>query len=413
MNAPRFLFLQNTSVIDGYGGIEYYLDDLLSLLVEMGGEDSAATLVPQRSANFDRSPRPYAMYTIPFRSRGLLAKLQNRFSMSYFRAARELIRQNRPDFIVCGHVALGPMAYALHRATGVPYITCTYGIECWGNLRRADEWALRHAHHIWTISHWTKRILVERGYRGTGISVIHPRLPTHFEDIPPTPGRETNGLPFRLLTISRLDAREQYKGQDHVLEALHRLRLTEPGLKFHYIIQGQGSDRPRLRALVQEWGLEDIVEFRDASADREELAAVYRAADLFIMPSRYGFWDGRWRGEGFGIVYLEAAAFSVPSLAYDCGGATDIIEHNKNGLLVLPDDIAMIARTLATLSQDRHHLRTLGKRAYESTMRNFTRPAIQAEIASALTALSLGRPESATMSQSHAATARSRARSSR
>jgi phosphatidylinositol alpha-1,6-mannosyltransferase len=121
-------------------------------------------------------------------------------------------------------------------------------------------------------------------------------------------------------------------------------------------------------------------------AQRKDFEAVYREADLFVMPSRFGRWDGRWRGEGFGIVYLEAAAFGLASVAYDCGGATDIIRHGENGMLVEPDNIAELARTIESLAKRRSLAEGMGRKAHEMVMRQFTRATIREQLAGALDA---------------------------
>ena len=75
----------------------------------------------------------------------------------------------------------------------------------------------------------------KRGYDAGKIQVVHPSLPTSYERIPLWLLKQLEGRPFTLLTVSRLDATEQYKGQDHVIEALHRFGLTEPKLRLKYI----------------------------------------------------------------------------------------------------------------------------------------------------------------------------------
>jgi phosphatidylinositol alpha-1,6-mannosyltransferase len=273
------------------------------------------------------------------------------------------------------------------RLTGIPYLTCAYGIECWGKLSLPEEHALKRSQRILSISHWTKKLLVDRGYREEQIAIIHPRMPTSLEKLAPPAAKPGARRPFRLLTVSRLDAREAYKGQDHVIEALSRIRMTEPKLEIHYTILGKGTDEARLRELVRHHDLESVVEFRPPFADREELAAAYRACDVYVMPSRFGRWGGRYRGEGFGIVYVEAAAFGVPSIAYACGGAMDIIHDGIDGYLITPDDIGELARRIAALAKDPRRITELGQAAYASAMKAFTRAAIRREIETALSGL--------------------------
>lgn len=382
LKCHRLLFLQHTSIFEGYGGVEYYLDDLAGLACESFGRENVAIIAPQRKSLRTPLVRAYPVYFVPFSNNPIIRRIENRFSLRYLRKAREIVSEFRPNLLLCSHVSLGPLTHALHRLTHVPYGTCVYGIESWGNLWPQDEWCLRRSNFIFSISHWTKKILVDRGYPSDRIHIVAPTLGTAFESmefVPPTP-QET----FTLLTVSRLDDREQYKGNDHVLYSLAKLRPQWKKLKLRYIIQGNGNDRERLEKIVRDLDLASIVEFRGEVTDRGELLQVYRQADLFVMPSRFGHWGGRWRGEGFGIVYLEAAAFGVPSIAYRCGGATDIIEHGVDGWLIEPDNIDSLASTIEGLAKDRNRVKQFGLKAREKVMKKFTRHASRTQLTEAL-----------------------------
>jgi glycosyltransferase involved in cell wall biosynthesis len=362
----RPLFLQHASIFEQFGGVEYYLDDFIRLAnAEYQG---VCTVVP--TSKTITTARHYRWEGVPRAQSRWLRKIQNRFFGGLYRRAGQLIREVKPTFIFNAHVSLGPLCYLLGKQTGLPVVTCVYGIDAWGDLFPQDEWCLRRSERIISISHWTKKILVDRGYDPEKIDIVHPLLPANFEPAPRAKVKTRDAL--TLLSVSRLDASEQYKGQDHVLRALAQLRNSDPQLRFHYIIQGEGSDRPRLETLTRALGIEATVEFRNSIRDREALREVYQEADLFIMPSRFGKWDGSWKGEGFGIVYVEAASMEVPSLAYDCGGATDIIRHGETGWLVEPDQIGGIAATLRTLAQNPERLRQTGEKARAWVLRAFT-----------------------------------------
>lgn len=355
------LCMQAASLAESYGGIEYYLDDLLRLAGELLGEKEVRALAPRRKSG-PRTflPEGYSLDLVGFRAKGPLAKLENRYSPALF---REAVRRS-PHLVWNAHVSLGPLAWAVAKRLGVPYDTIVYGLECWGDLWVQDEWALRRSRHILSISHWTKKILVERGYDGGRIHVVAPHLPREFETATPNPERKPG--PFRLLTVSRLDAGERYKGHDHVLEAM---KLLPPELDVRYRIHGEGTDLPRLKALAS--GLGARVEFLPAVKDRREIESVYREADCFVMPSRFGRWEGRWRGEGFGIVFLEAAIFGLPAIAYDCGGVTDIVDKEKTGILVRPDDIKALALAIERLARDPALAFKMGRQARERTLSTF------------------------------------------
>ena len=85
----------------------------------------------------------------------------------------------------------------------------------------------------------------------------------------------------------------------------------------------------------------------------EEVAACYAHADLFALPST---------GEGFGLVFLEAMAFSKPVVGAASGGTTDVVEEGINGLLVPPNNVGALAQALSRLLCDESLRAELGRR---------------------------------------------------
>lgn len=153
---------------------------------------------------------------------------------------------------------------------------------------------------------------------------------------------------LNLLTVARLEQWTARKNVDGVLRALALL----PDLRIHYTVVGDGDDRARLEALSAELGIATDVTFRGALS-RDELRACYREADLFIMAARARRNDV----EGFGIVYLEAAAAGVPVICSAAGGATDAVRDGVSGIVLdgsEPDDIAAGIRRFVR-ERDRFH----------------------------------------------------------
>lgn len=379
----RVLCLQHSSIFEAYGGVEYYLDDTLTLATQLCGRENVHTLIPQRGPHtLSISPRPYGYQMVPWPKNSVLKKLANRVPWPLFRSAQKAILEFKPTVLLNAHVSLGPMAVALSQMYSIPLVTIVYGIDAWGNLWPQDEYALKKSSRILSISHWTKQVLVQRGYDANRIDILHPMLNPKFQTRKLSAKKSHER--FTLLSISRLSAAEQYKGQDHVLHALGRLKEKYRRLSFRYIIQGKGDDLARLEALAHSLDLQEIVEFRGAVADRDALDELYGEADVYVMPSRFGFWGRRWRGEGFGIVYCEAAAFGVPSIAYRCGGATDIIRHGETGLLVTPDNVDELANAIWSLYENFSRREELGKKAFKHVMENFTQPPTREQLFQAL-----------------------------
>jgi phosphatidylinositol alpha-1,6-mannosyltransferase len=276
------------------------------------------------------------------------------------------------------------MAALLSKITGTPFLVIVYGFEVWGDFQPQDKWALKRADGIISISSWTKAMIEKQGFDGKKISIVHPSVTTEMTNIAKSIVRpkamDSASSAVKLLTISRLDSAEQYKGHDHVLQALKIIKNKKLPFSLSYTIQGMGDDLPRLKKLVQDYGLQETVTFLPKVENRESLRELYQSHDLFIMPSRFGYWDKQWKGEGFGIVYVEAALFGVPSIAYRCGGVTDIIEDQTNGILVEPDNVESLAQAIIGLSQDKKRLRELGEKAREIALKKFTPEKIELEM---------------------------------
>ncbi|MDZ4867139.1 MAG: glycosyltransferase family 4 protein [Alphaproteobacteria bacterium] len=145
-----------------------------------------------------------------------------------------------------------------------------------------------------------------------------------------------------LLTLARLEPR---KGIDMVIRALPDILKTHPNAV--YIVAGGGEDRPRLEKLVVDSGVGRHVHFAGA-VDGPAKAALFSVADVFLMPARR---EGN-SVEGFGIVYLEAAWYGVPSLAGREGGAVDAVRDGETGLLCNGDDLADVRRQILRLLDD-------------------------------------------------------------
>lgn len=372
------LFLQHDSIFESYGGVQYYIDDFLTFLSNLYGPNQLKVLLAQRTDNFKIQSRPYSIETIRL-SQGLFRKVENRLSLKFFSKALEMIRSHKPSVIISSHLSLAPMAAILSTLTRTPFLVIAYGFEVWGNFQPQDQWALKKADGIISISYWTKAILEKQGFEGKKISIVHPSISS--EMINPSSVTKTDDTStLRLLTISRLDSNEQYKGHDHVLEALKIIKDKKIPVSLNYTIQGTGDDLPRLQKLTENYGLQDSVIFLPSVKNRESLKNIYQSHDVFIMPSRFGFWNKSWKGEGFGIVYVEAALFGVPSIAYRCGGVTDIIQDQETGILVEPDDVQGLAKAIIGLAQDKQRIVELGGKAREMALQRFTPERIELEM---------------------------------
>lgn len=252
--------------------------------------------------------------------------------------------RQRPNLVLMTHLNFTVAAYWLKRLAGIPYWTVAHGVEAWNIQHPALQTALHYAERIIAVSSYTRdRLLKEQNLDPAKISLLPNTFDASRFQIKPKPQYLLNryGLMAQpiILTVARLDSSERYKGYDQILQALPEIRRQIPNV--HYLLVGKGSDRPRIEQLIAKLNLQECVTLTGFVPD-DELCVHYNMCDVFAMPSK---------GEGFGIVYLEALACGKPTLGGNQDGAIDALCHGELGALVDPDNIGAIAQTLIQILQ--------------------------------------------------------------
>lgn len=233
----------------------------------------------------------------------------------------------------------------------------TYGSELLWEGRKTHalirNFVLRKSDIIITISKYSKGIL--QSITRKPIVIAAPGYDGEFyvKD-------HNDGKKVKLLTVAALTRR---KGQHLVIEALNNLRNK---LDFSYIIIGNGPREDDLRNLIDKYGIEDKIEVKTGLSD-EEVHSYYSSSDIFIMPTFKDDYDI----EGFGIVYLEAGAHSLPIIAAPVGGVVDIVENGVNGIYVREKNIGDIEKAILQLSESKALRKKMGDAA-QMTAKSFT-----------------------------------------
>jgi len=308
-----------TDAFGGYGGIAKFNRDLLWALAQM---PTCAEVVAV--------PRlvPAPMEALPPR-----VTYRAEATGSKFRFARIVVSDvlSGPfDLVIAGHINLVSLAAFAGLCRGSKTALVIYGIDAWtphgSALVRA---CLPRIDRVISVSNVT----TERFRSWSHVDPARLRLLPPCVDLEAiTPGPRSPDLARELglegrrvvMTLGRLAGEKRYKGFDEVLEALPALARQIPNLS--YLICGDGPDRNRLEQKAAALGVRDRVVFTGFVPERSKVD-YYRLADVYVMPSR---------GEGFGIVFLEAMGCGVPVVGSMLDGSRDALRNGELGTLVDP-----------------------------------------------------------------------------
>lgn len=337
--AHRLLLLAETFP-PSVGGIEAYLSGLWSALPPASSFVVAATRAGDRT--FDAQQRypvtraAAAGWTYP-RWRG------------FWRAARAVVPRARIEAVVCGKALFeGRVALRLQQEFALPFVVCTYGMEIpvWlkGRKTRADlTQVLRAAARVVVINEPTKRLLGTLGVPDQRLVKIYPGVAENFfqpvDDA--VSFRERYGLIGKrvIVSVARLVPR---KGQPVLLAAFPLILRAFP--RAHLLLVGDGPERRSLEAQVARRGLVSAVTFLGAVPDADVRRA-FAVAEVFALTPL----DDPTDPEGFGMVYLEAAAGGLPAVGTLAGGVPESVLDGETGLLVPPADATATASALIRL----------------------------------------------------------------
>jgi phosphatidylinositol alpha-1,6-mannosyltransferase len=260
--------------------------------------------------------------------------------------------------------AIGP------RLTAAPYVVVAHGAEVtvYGRIPvtgSVGTRVLRGAAGVIVAGAFSSSTVMRVAKREVPTLVVPPGVdPTRFRPLPDDERRavrERFGIPPDVplvLGVSRLVPR---KGFDVLLDAVAGLDGV------HVAIAGTGRDRARLERRAKP--LRDRCHFlgRVSGAD---LPAVYACADLFVMLCR-----DRWAGleaEGFGIVFMEAAACGVPAIAGNSGGAPEAVIDGETGYVVEPRDVTAVRDTISRVLADDALRERIGAAALQRARADFS-----------------------------------------
>ena len=210
-------------------------------------------------------------------------------------------------------------------------------------------------------SHSTKALAIKLGVQQDKIIVINPGVDKIKGLDKKTLDKVDNLLKYKspkLITVSRFDKR---KNHEKVILALRNLKQIYP--KIIYICIGSGAEEKNIKKLVQELDLESqVMFFKDISDELKN--SLLAKSNIFVMPSIIY----KKSVEGFGIAYIEAAHYGVPSLGGKDSGASDAIDHLKTGLICDGNELDEIYSSINSMLENNKYLE-YGKAAKESSLK--------------------------------------------
>ncbi|MBM3281253.1 MAG: glycosyltransferase family 4 protein [Candidatus Harrisonbacteria bacterium] len=216
------------------------------------------------------------------------------------------------------------------------------------------NWAYNTASMITAPSVFTRDHIQKFSPTKTPIQVIHNGLDFEKFQMTPPPRKKEYGDKKVLMTVGGLKAR---KGQDIVLRALGLLKKKRND--FLYILVGSGELRGKLEEITKEEKItENVIFAGEVNSDR--VAEKFHECDIYVHTPVLG----NWNFEGFGIVYLEAAACKKPIIASDSGGVKDAIIVRKTALLVKESDVIGTAGAIEALLDDEQLRKDMGEAGF-------------------------------------------------
>tara|TARA_A100001015_G_scaffold8337_1_gene10254 strand:+ start:1790 stop:2872 length:1083 start_codon:yes stop_codon:yes gene_type:complete len=206
-------------------------------------------------------------------------------------------------------------------------------------------------------SKYTKNLAVTCGISEDKIIVINPGIDPAEELDKKSLDKVESLLKIkspRLITVSRFDKR---KNHEKIIMALRNLKQIYPDIV--YVCIGHGDEEENIKTLVKELDLgNQVMFFKDISTNLKN--ALIAKSHIFVMPSIIY----KKSVEGFGIAYVEAAQYAIPSIGGTDGGAVDAIDHEKTGLICDGNSLDEVYSAISSMLENKKYLE-LGKNAKE------------------------------------------------
>ena len=276
----------------------------------------------------------------------------------------------RAKWILFTHLGLARVQHCLLPRHRSPYAVFLHGIEAWRPLPARDRRLLHGAALRLANSTFTARRVMDANPDIGPVVACPLTLPAHARAAREEPG--VRPASSTVLIVGRMSAAERYKGHDELIDAWPAVVARHPTAQL--VIAGDGDDRPRLEARARASTAAERIHFV-GFVSRDDLTRLYEQSAVFAMPSR---------GEGFGLVYLEAMAYGLPCIGSRQDAATEVIADGETGCLVDLDAPGQLAEAVSSLLRDPARRLRLGEAGRDRLRAQFSAEAFRARMGALL-----------------------------
>ena len=221
------------------------------------------------------------------------------------------------------------------------------------------QYILNKVSSIVTNSQFTKKLVENLIGKKSSISFVYPGA-NDLRNNRELQISDIRGSPL-ILTLARLEKR---KGHSFVIDSIKKLKKDFPNIQ--YIIAGDGPEKKSLKKLVEKYDLNFNVKFVGI-VNEDQKKFLFQRTDLMVMPTLDE--SDHSSIEGFGIAYIEAAFFGIPSIASNVGGTQEAVLHNKTGIII--NNIDDLFQSIHKLLINSNLRKQLGNEAQKRAIQDF------------------------------------------
>jgi glycosyltransferase involved in cell wall biosynthesis len=252
-----------------------------------------------------------------------------------------------------------PLVTTVHSDYLLDFAGNVYKTLLYGNLNRL---ALRCFDYYVAVSDSFRRMLLDRGFPPDRVFTIYNGI--DFSDTPPSAPRQEVlrelGLPIPPsgILVGIVGRLAPVKGHAVLLRAASLVARKHP--EVHFLILGDGDEKPRLQALARALGISERVHFLGYHPRPDRILATF---DINVLASF---------SESFPYALLEGARLALATVSSDVGSVSELVIDGQTGLLYPPGDTEALARCLTDLVSQPELRRELGHRLYEHARSRFS-----------------------------------------